>query len=118
MVERFPARKSRPFGRSHPCDPAALLIDQDRDFVMPLEISQRIRQGAQLLPSLNISAEQDIARGRGIAEEVALVGTEFGPFQPVDDSFHQFTTRQLSPAAFSAVQAERTCSADPEARRR
>ena len=39
---------------------------------MAFEVAERIRQPSQLFLRLNISLEQNIARGLGVAEEVAL----------------------------------------------
>ena len=39
---------------------------------MAFEVAQRIRQRPQLLPRLNISLEQNIAGGPGVAEESRL----------------------------------------------
>ncbi len=39
---------------------------------MAFEVAKRIRQRPQLFPRLNISLEQNIAGGLGVAEEIPL----------------------------------------------
>ena len=85
---------------------------------MALKVAQRIGQAAQLFASLDVAAEQNVTRRPRIAEESGFVGAELATGEPVDRGLGHCTTRQLSPAAFNAVQAARVWSAGPTARRR
>jgi hypothetical protein len=89
-IEHRPRRKRRPFGRAHPRDAAALLVDQDRQIVATRQCAQRIRQRANLRAVDDVALEQDIARGLAVGEERALGGGKDGAGQAEDDGLHDW----------------------------
>jgi hypothetical protein len=85
---------------------------------MTLKVANRIGKRSQLLPRLNISPEQNIARRSGVTKETLLSLGNYSAGEAIYCCLHQFTGKQLSPAAFSAVQAALVWSDEPDARRR
>ncbi len=72
-IERRAAREIGPFGRFHPRDAPALLVDQDRQIVAPVEIAQFVGELAQLFAIFDVAAEQDISRRVAVAKESAFI---------------------------------------------
>ena len=71
--KRLASRIAIPFGRLHPRDTAAFLVDRDEGLLAPMNGFQLVGQGTHLLPVEAISCEQDIARRIGILEKGALL---------------------------------------------
>src|SRR3546814_19206893 len=65
-----------PDRRLHAGDAAALLVDQDRNVVAAVEGAEAGGQGAELVGSPAVAAEEDVAGGIGVLEVLPLVGGE------------------------------------------
>src|SRR3546814_21197125 len=68
-VERRAARKSGPFGRLHPRDAPALLVDQDRQLRPPVEAALLVGQAANMLAIFVVAAEHDrksVVKGKSV----------------------------------------------------
>ena len=72
--ERFARRIALPFGRFHPRDTPAFLVDRDDQMLASVDRAQIVRQPAQLRTIGAIARKQDVTRRVRLGEEGALVG--------------------------------------------
>ena len=87
-VERLGLGEGGPFGRRHAGDAAAFLIDQDRQIGAAGERPQVVGQRAHLRAIDAVAAEQDIAGGRDLREEGALVRGQHGAGEAEEQGCH------------------------------
>ena len=73
-VEALARRERQPFGRLHPRDPPAFLVDADEQPFAPVNAAQLVGQRPYLRPVFDVAAEEDVARRIALAKERPLVG--------------------------------------------
>ncbi len=92
--ERLAGRERFPFGRLHPRDPPAFLVDRHQQPLAPVDRAQLVGQRAQLRAVLDVAPEQDVAGRVGFAEESALVVGQRRTGQAEDRGRHGEKTRR------------------------
>ena len=92
-IERRPRRIGRPFGRFHPRDPPAFLVDAHQQLLAPVERAQLVGQRAKLRAGIDIAAEEDVARRIALAKERLLFGGKRFPAESENGRCHDRETR-------------------------
>ena len=87
-IEFSSSRKIGPFGRSHPRDPPALLINQDRNIATARNCAQIIGQRAHLRPVHDVTFEQNIACRSSCGEKCPFFRGDAVAGKAENDGFH------------------------------